>query len=99
MTADPPSERPLTWGFSADLTVLNAPEFRLGNAPLELTRKGSQVQTLSRPPHIAAAQRPTLTPPRRRPAPQPRDFPATSQQLRDWWPDRPPRRPRLEPAS
>jgi hypothetical protein len=50
MTADPPSERPLTWGFSADLTVLNAPEFRLGNAPLDLTRKRSQVQTLSRPP-------------------------------------------------
>jgi hypothetical protein len=53
MTADPPSERPLTWGFSADLTVLNAPEFRLGNAPLDLARKRSQVQTLLRPPHGA----------------------------------------------
>jgi hypothetical protein len=42
--------RPLTSGFSPDLTVLNASEFHLGNAPWDLTRKRSQVQTLSRPP-------------------------------------------------
>jgi hypothetical protein len=94
------------WTPSEHLTSVPTVERDLGKRPSAqrfpgglLTRKRSQVQTLSRPPHIAAAQRPTLTPPRRRPAPQPRDFPATSQQLRDWWPDRPPRRPRLEPAS
>jgi hypothetical protein len=34
MTGDPPSERPLTSGFSPDLTVLNASAFLLEDAML-----------------------------------------------------------------
>jgi hypothetical protein len=50
MTADSTRRGPLTLGFSPDLTVRNASELRLGNVPWDLTRKRSQVQTLSRPP-------------------------------------------------
>jgi hypothetical protein len=56
MTGDPPSGRPLTSGFSPDLTVLNASQFHRGSAPWDLTRKRSQVQTLSRPPSRTAGQ-------------------------------------------
>jgi hypothetical protein len=44
-----PQRKAATSGFSLDLTVLNASEFHPGNAPWDLTRKRSQVQTLSRP--------------------------------------------------
>jgi hypothetical protein len=63
MTADPPSERPSTSGFSRDLTVFNAPDFHLGSAPWDLTRKGPEVQLLPRPPHRLLAG--LLAPPRR----------------------------------
>jgi hypothetical protein len=54
MAADPRSERPSTLGFSTDLTIFNASVFHLGDAPWDLTRKRSQVQTLSRPPSRVA---------------------------------------------
>jgi hypothetical protein len=51
VTADSARRGPLTWHFSLAFTILKVSQLHADDSSLDLTRKRSQVQTLSRPPH------------------------------------------------